>query len=140
MCMITDDQICPSSKEMWGTPQCFRDMLFGAFAKIRQYGVYIYFSYLLSRRIWIALQKLGNYTSIWRKFIRQAVNVDTKFSYLKGNPGTTACQIMFFKNWWGKIIVSGMDAIGQILDYDDRKEYQGRGAQRFHAPIYVKNS
>ena len=33
-----------------------------------------------------------------------------------------------------------MDAIGQILDYDDRKEYQGRGTQQFHAPIYVKNS
>ena len=28
----------------------------------------------------------------------------------------------------------------QILNYDDTREYQGRGTQHFHAPIHVKNA
>ena len=37
------------------------------------------------------------------------------------------------------VIVSGMHLIGQILNCNDRREYQGRWTQYFHIPILVEN-
>ena len=31
----------------------------------------------------------------------------------------------------------GMHPIGQILNYDDRREHQGKGTGHFHAPIHI---
>jgi len=54
----------------------------------------------------------------------------TKVSYLKRNPVTVARQIDYiFKQLWGKVILSGMHPIGQILNFDDRREFQSRGTE-----------
>ena len=37
----------------------------------------------------------------------------------------------------GKVILSGMHPIGQILDFDDRREFQNRGTEHMQAPIHV---
>ena len=39
-----------------------------------------------------------------------------------------------------KVILSGMHPFGQIINYDDYREYQGRGTQHFHATIHVENA
>ena len=42
-----------------------------------------------------------------------------------------------FKQLWGKVILSGMHPIGQILNFDDRREFQNRGTEHIHSPIHV---
>ena len=37
----------------------------------------------------------------------------------------------------GKVILSGMHPIGQILNFDDRREFQNRGTEHMQAPIHV---
>ena len=55
-------------------------------------------------------------------------NWDTKGCYLLTNPVTAAPQIdLVFKNVWGKVTLSGMHSIGQILNYGIRRECQGWG-------------
>ena len=40
-----------------------------------------------------------------------------------------------FEQLGGKVTISGIHPAGQILNYDIRKEMQGRGTQYFHAPV-----
>ena len=62
----------------------------------------------------------------------------TKMKYLIINPITAAKQIdHLFQQVWGKVILSGMHLIGQILNFDDRKELQNRRTELMHAPIHV---
>ena len=62
----------------------------------------------------------------------------TKMNYLKRNPVTVARQIDYLiQQLWGKVILSGMHPIGQILNFDDRREFQNRGTGHMHAPIHV---
>ena len=62
----------------------------------------------------------------------------TKVNYLKKNPVAVARQIDYiFQQLWGEIILSGMDPTGQILNFDDRREFQIRGMEHMHAPNYV---
>ena len=59
-------------------------------------------------------------------------------NYLKRNPVTVARQIDdLFQQLWGKVILSGMNPIGQILNFDDRREFWNRGTEYMHAPIHV---
>ena len=62
----------------------------------------------------------------------------TKMNYLKRNPVTLARQIDYlFQQVWDKVILSDMHRIGQILNSDDRRKFQNRGAEYMHAPIHV---
>ena len=61
-----------------------------------------------------------------------------KVNYLKRNLVTVARQIDYvFKQLWGKDILSGMHPIGQILNFDELRELQNRGAEHMHAPIHI---
>ena len=54
---------------------------------------------------------------------------------------TVARQIDFvFEKLWGKVILSGLHPIGQILNYDLRKELQSRGTAHFHSALHVKDA
>ena len=67
--------------------------------------------------------------------------MSTKVSYLKRNPLTVAWQVDYvFKQVWGKIILRGVYPVFQILSFDDRREYQGRGTKHFHASLNVKGA
>ena len=57
---------------------------------------------------------------------------------MKRNLVTGARQIDYvFKQLWGKVILSGMHPIGQILNFDDRREFQNQGTEHMHAPIHI---
>ena len=64
-----------------------------------------------------------------------------KCKYLKRNPVTVARQIDYrFNKLWGDVILSGLHPIAQILNYDDSREFQGRGTEHCHAGIHVKDA
>ena len=56
----------------------------------------------------------------------------------KKTPFTVARQIDYvFKQLWGKVILSGMHPIGQILNFDNWRQFQNRRAEHMHAPIHI---
>ena len=60
-----------------------------------------------------------------------------KGNYIK-KPVTLAKQIDYaFNQCWGKVILSAMHPIGQILNVINRREFQNRTAEYMHAPILV---
>ena len=62
----------------------------------------------------------------------------TKVHYLKRNPVTVARQSDYvFKQLWGKVISSVMHTIGQIWNFDNRREFENRGTEHMHAQIHV---
>ena len=121
--MISDDQIFSSFKNIRGTPQYFHNMLLDVLAKIRQFGVYTFFlSCSAAEFHWTEIIQVvaRQYGEILTDEQVNAMNWSTKVNYLKRNPVTVARQIDYvFKQLWGKVILSGMHPIGQILNFDD---------------------
>ncbi len=69
------------------------------------------------------------------------MNWKEKHEWLQRNPVTVARQIDYiFEQLWGKVILSGVHPVGQILNYDIRKEMQGRGTAHFHSAVHVKGA
>ena len=69
-----------------------------------------------------------------------AMDWSTKVNYLKRNPFTVARQIDYvFKQFSGKVILSGMHPIGQILNFDGQREFQNRKTEHMNAPIHIIN-
>ena len=47
-------------------------------------------------------------------------------------------QIVYvFKQLWVKVTFSGMHPIGQILNFDNQREFQNRGTEHMHVPIHI---
>lgn len=65
-----------------------------------------------------------------------------KVIWIKRNPVTATHMIDDrFRQLFGKILYSGrMHPVRQILNHDDRREFQGRGAQHPHATLHVKDA
>ena len=62
----------------------------------------------------------------------------TKMNNLNGNPVTQAGQIGYLpQQLLSKIILGDMHPIGQILNFNDRGEFQSRVMEHMHAPIHV---
>ena len=54
---------------------------------------------------------------------------------------TVARQIDYrFKQLWTKVVLSGMHPKGELLDYNDKREYALRGTQHLHAIVHVKDA
>ena len=66
----------------------------------------------------------------------------TKVKYFKRNPVTVARQIdHIFNKVFPNILYSGMHPIGQILNHDERREFQHRtGLEHAHIQIHVKDA
>ena len=72
------------------------------------------------------------------QYVETLMNWSNKMNYLKRNPVTVARQIDYiFQQLWGKVILSDMHSIGQILNFADRRELQNRGTEHMHAPIHI---
>ena len=64
---------------------------------------------------------------------------ENKCNWLKRNSVTAARHIDYiFRQVWGKVILSGIHPVGQILNYDKHIEMQGRGTAHFHSTIHVR--
>ena len=113
-------------------------------AKIRQFGCTTFFvtfsagEFHWPEIIQIVARQYGK--SLTTEQVNQ-MDWKTKVMYLKTNPVIVARQIdHIFRQVFGKILYSGMHPIGQILNHDDRREFQSRGAEHPHAGIHVKNA
>ena len=65
-----------------------------------------------------------------------------KMNWLKRNPVVVARQIdyIFTKFLGPAIIMSGMHPIGEIINYDERREFQARYVQHPHCAFHVKDA
>ena len=139
--MISDDQIFSSFKNIRGTPQYFHNMLLDVLATIRQFGVYTFFlTYSVVKFHWTEIIHVvaHQYGEILTDEQVNAMDWSAKVNYENRNTVTVARQIDYVsKQLWGKVIWSGMYPIAQILNFDDRREFQNRGTEHMHAPIHV---
>ena len=119
-------------------------MLLDVLAKTRQFGVYTFFLTCSAAEFhWTEIIQVVDcqYRQTLTDEQVNAMDWSTKVNYLKRNPFTVATQIDYvFKQLWGKVILKGMHPIGQILNFDDQREFQSRGTEHTHAPIHIVNS
>ena len=125
--MISDVRFSRNLKTVLST----HNMLLDALAKIRQFGVYTFFLNCSAGEFhWTEIIQVVDrqYGEMLTDEQVNAVDLSTKVNYLKRNPVTTARQVDYaFKQLWGKVILSGMHPIGQILNFDEH----------IHAPIHI---
>ena len=120
-------------------------MMKDVLAKVRQFGVPTFFLTLSAAVFhWPDLIKIvaRQYGETLTTEQVNEMNSTTKVKYLKRNPVTVARQIDYiFRQVFGKVIYNGMHPIGQILNHDERREYQMRtGVEHVHACIHVQNA
>ena len=98
-------------------------MLLNVLAKIRQFGVNTFFlSCSAAEFHWTEIIQFvaRQYGEILTDEQVNTMDWSTTVNYLKRNSVIAARQIDYvFKQLWGKIILSGMHPIGQILNFDD---------------------
>lgn len=118
-----------------------QDML----AKIRHFGPYTFFlsgsaaDFHWPELIQIIAKQYGEHFDI--DYIENEMDKKTKQNWLARNPVTAARHIDFiFRKLWGNVILSGIHPIGQILNYDIRKEMQSRGTAHFHSAVHVQGA
>lgn len=80
-----------------------------------------------------------------KHFTTEEVNDMTttdKMNWLKRNPVIVARQIdyIFTKFLGPHVLMSGMHIIGQIINFDEAREFQGRCVQHPHVAIHVKDA
>ena len=64
-----------------------------------------------------------------------------KVEWIKRNPVIAARMIDDrFRQLFGKIIYSGMHPVGQVIDHNERREFQSRGAQHPHGILHVQGA
>ncbi|XP_066926640.1 uncharacterized protein [Clytia hemisphaerica] len=144
--MISDDQIFQNSfKNIRGTPQWCHNMMLDVLAKCRVYGPSTYFlTWTAALFKWTNIIKVVA-TQYGENLSDEDVNRmdwSQKIQYFKRNPVTVARQIdHVFNKVFPKMLMNGMHPIGQILNYDDRREFQHRsGLEHVHAQIHIKDA
>lgn len=113
-------------------------------AKLRQYGPYTFFiSGSAAEFHWPEVVSIigRQYGEIFTEEDINKMTWQDKRMWLQRNPVTAARHIDYiFEQLWKKVIISGTHPVGQILNYDLRKEMQGRGTAHFHAAVHVKGA
>ena len=144
--MLSDQQIYYTFKNIRGTPQYNRNQLLDILGKVRQFGCYTFFLTITAGipHFWFEIfQILGH--QYGKDFTKEDVmNMSNKerIDWLKRNPVTVARQVdyLFTKFLGPAVIMSGMHPIGQILNYDEKREFQMRGVEHPHCAIHVKDA
>lgn len=142
--LLSENQLFTTFRNIRGSPQYFKQMHLDMMAKLRQLGPYTFFitgsaaEFHWPQVIRTVAQQYGE--SLTDTQIA-SMNWEAKRLWLQRNPVTAARQIDYiFEQLWGKVILSSSHPVGQVLNYDLRKEMQGRGTAHFHAAIHVKDA
>ena len=126
-------------KKIRGTPQFWKDFQYDCLAKTRYFGVSTFFmTWSCAQFQWTHLIKIAARCSIPSETFSdeeiEAMDWSTKVNILKRNPVLVARQIdHIFQSVWNKVVMSGLHPIGQILNFDDRGEFQTR--PEFHSLV-----
>ena len=141
--MFKENEIFASFKRVRGSPQYWKELQQDVLAKIRRFGTYTFLvsgsaaDFHWPELIKIVAQQYREDISL--EYIENEMDKTT--NWLARNPVTVAEHIDFiFRKLWGNVILSGIHPIGQILNYDIRKEMQSRGTAHFHSAVHVKNA
>jgi len=142
--LLSDKELYACFKTIRGTPQYFREMTLDILAKIRQYGPPTFFmTFSAAEFKWTDIIKIVA-KQFGENLDDETINNmswSTKVKYLKLNPVTVARQIDYWFNClWKNVVMSGLHPIGQVLNYDDRREYQDRGAQHMHVTVHIEGA
>ncbi|XP_066924610.1 uncharacterized protein [Clytia hemisphaerica] len=144
--MINDDQIFQNSfKNIRGTPQWCHNMMLDVLAKCRAFGPRTYFLtwsaalFKWTNIIKVVATQYGE--SLTDKDVNN-MNWSEKVQYFKRNPVTVARQIdHIFNKVFPKMLINGLHPIGQILNYNDRREFQHRtGLEHVHSQVHIKDA
>ena len=120
-------------------------MMLDILAKIRQFGPPTFF-------LTCSAAEMGSWIEIIQTIARQFGTIlsdddvknltwSEKVNWIKRNPVTAARMIdNRFRQVFGKIIYSGMHPVGQVLDHNERREFQNRGAEHPHGTLHVKDA
>ena len=142
--LISDAEIFASFKKIRGTPQYFKNMMHNILAKVRQFGPPTFWiTFSAAEFKWTDIIKIvaSQFGENLDDSTINSMDWSSKVQYLKRNPVTVARQIDYrFSQLWGKVILGGLHPIGQILNYDERGEFQDRGTEHIHAPVHVENA
>ena len=142
--LFRKDEIFASFKNIRGTPQYFKSMQLDMIAKIRCFGTYTFFitgsaaDFFWPELIIVIARQYGSNLTIDEV---EQMSMSDRRMWLARNPVTAARHIDFiFTKLWKDVILSGLHPVGQILNYDVRKEFQARGAAHFHSAVHVKDA
>ena len=138
------EQLFSSYRKLRGTPQYWNDMRLDMIAKIKYFGPYTFFisgsaaDFKWPELIMIIAKQYGENLTIQEI---EDMTPQKRRNYLARNPVTVARHIDYiFEQLWKCVILSGEHPIGQILNYDMRKEMQARGTEHFHSAVHVKDA
>ena len=142
--LISDDELYAIFKNIRGTPQYYDNMKYDVFSKIRYLNVQTFFLTMSVDQCWNVIIKIvaRQYGEDLTDDQIDNMNWSTKVTYLKRNPVTVARQIDYIlKKVWTDVIMSGIHPIGQILNFDERGEFQSQtGNKHVHAAIHIKDA
>ena len=69
------------------------------------------------------------------------MDFETKSLWLKRNPVTAVRHIDYmFQKFFHGVVIGAPHPIGQVLNFDTKKEFQGRGRVHFHIALHVKDA
>lgn len=132
--MFKDDEMFASFKHIRCTPQYWKEM---------QHDTDLIPSLYLARLHTFIDQSSSRLlqNNMANIMILITLQQKTKRNWLARNPVTIARHIDFiFRKLWGNVILSGLHPVGQILNYDIRKEMQSRATAHFHSAVHVKEA
>ena len=144
--MISDEEMFTLFKKIRGTPYFYKDMQYDVFGKIRFFGIYTFFmTWSAAQFQWDHLIKIAARCSKPSQYLTdeeiKAMDTQTKMNILKRNPVAVARQIdHIFQSVWNNVVMSGLHPIGQILNFDERGEFQSSGTKHIHATLHIKDA
>ncbi|WAQ96597.1 hypothetical protein MAR_029287 [Mya arenaria] len=124
--LLSQNQLFAAFRNIRGSSQYFKQMHLDMMAKLRQLGPYTFFITGSAAEFHWPQQRGQTFTETEVS----VMNWDTKRMWLQRNPVTAARHIDYiFEQLWGKVILSGLHPVGEVLNYDLRKEMQGQFLQ-----------
>ena len=142
--LLNDDEAYKMFSSVRGSPSSRQKMQYDCLSKLRQLGPYTwFFTFSVADTVWpeiiqvIARQYGVNFTD------QQVACMSwpTKCHWLRRNPVIAARHADYmFQQLLEKVILAPPHPIGQLLNYDIKKEAQHRGPMHFHGAAHVQGA
>jgi len=119
-----------------GSPAAWQNMQYDCLAKLRQLGPYTFFmTFSVAGFKWNSIIKVigQHYGEVLSDTDIDEMDYNTKCFWLRRNPVIAARHIDYiFQKMFNGVLLSYPHPVSQILHYDLKTEFQGRGRVHFH--------
>ena len=140
--MLCDDQIFSFLENIRETLQNFHNLLLDILAKMWQFGVYTLFltcstvEFHLTEIIQIVVLQYSRNTN---RETSQCGGCEYKGKLFKKKSSyCSKANWLCIKQLWEEVMLSGMYATGQILNFHNPRKFQNKGAELMHACSYSR--